>query len=217
VFRPVGAFFTGLVNIGSLQEENRRLHQQVDQLQQETGQAASTQRELDRLLALYDLQQALGLNGVAAVVIAQSVGNFEWTVNVNRGSSEGIRTNMPVVAGEGLVGHVIQVAPHWSKVQLIVDPESAVAGRLVSSGETGLIVGQRDRDLTMDLDNPDANVLPEEQVVTSGYQGGLYPPEIVVGFVSHVFRDPARLTKVIAVRPAVDFSSLEFVLVVTGK
>jgi rod shape-determining protein MreC len=99
-------------------------------------------------------------------------------------------------------------------VQLIIDPDSAVAGRLASSGETGLVIGQRNHPLTMDLVNPDANVAANEQVVTAGYQGGLYPPGIPIGFVSHVYTRPGSLTNTIELTPAADFSALEVVLVV---
>jgi len=68
----------------------------------------------------------------------------------------------------------------------------------------------------MQLVQPDAKVFPSEQVVTAGYQGGLYPPEIVIGTVSHVFQLNGGLTKIVAVRPTVDFSSLETVLVLVG-
>ena len=124
---------------------------------------------------------------------------------------------MPVVVGDGLVGHVVEVTPTASKVELIIDPDSSVAGRLATSGETGLVLGRRNRDLTMDLVNPLARVLPNEQVVTAGYQGGLYPPEIPIGVVSHIYQQPGSPTKTIEIRPAVDFTSLEFVLVVTGS
>ena len=121
---------------------------------------------------------------------------------------------MPVISGDGLVGHVVTVAPHVSVVQLIIDPDSAVAGRLSSSGETGLVIGQRNHPLTMDLVNPDANVAPSEQVVTAGYQSGLYPPDIAIGLVSHIYTRPGSLTKTIELTPAVDFSALEVVLVI---
>jgi rod shape-determining protein MreC len=101
-----------------------------------------------------------------------------------------------------------------SVVQLIIDPDSAVAGRLSSSGETGLVIGQRNHPLTMDLVDPDANVAANEQVVTAGYQSGLYPPGIPIGFVSHIYTRPGSLTKTIELTPAVDFSALEVVLVV---
>ncbi len=217
VFRPIGAFFSGLAHIGSLQSENRRLRSQVEILKAENSQNVNLERQFKEAAALLDLKQRLNLQGPGANVIGQSVGNFEWTVTVDRGSSSGVKLNAPVVTGDGLVGHVIRLASCCSVVQLMIDPRSAVAGRLANTGNTGLIVGERNQDLQMQLVSPDAEVPPGEQVVTSGYQGGLYPPGILIGFVSHVYTDPASLTKVIQVRPAVDFSSLEFVLVVTGR
>ena len=216
VVRPIGAFFSGIAHVASLQSENNKLKQQVADLQRGTAERVSLERENQRLLALAHLEQTLQLHGVTATVVGESVGNFEWSITINRGSSSGVKVDTPVVTGDGLVGHVIEVTPTTSKVQLIIDPSSAVAARLSSSGETGLLTGQRGKDLTMDLISVGAKVFPNEPVVTSGYQGGLYPPDIPVGFVSHVYQAPNDLTKLISVRPAVDFSSLEFVLVVTG-
>ena len=216
VLHPIGAFFTGLAHVGSLQAQNRALEEENRKLRAENSEIVSLQRDNQVLKKLVDVQRELLLNGVGANVIGQTVGNFEWAVTIDRGSADGVRLDMPVITGDGLVGHVMTVSPHASKVQLIIDPNSSVAARLTSSGETGLVLGQRDRDLRMDLVNPQTKVLPSELVVTSGYQGGLYPPEIPIGTVSHVYREPGGLTKVIAVRPAVDFSALEVVLVVTG-
>lgn len=217
VVRPVGNFFTGLGHLGSLQAENQRLKERVQTLERQAGQGVSLERENGELRRLLGLRRSLGLEGKTADVIGESVSNFEWSVTIDRGSTDGIGLNMPVVNGEGLVGHVVQVAPGWSRVQLIIDPDSAVAARLASSGQTGLVTGRRDRDLRMELVSPEAKVFPDEQVVTSGYQGGLYPSGIVIGVVSHVYQPPGSLTKLIDVRPAVDFSSLQFVLVVTKR
>ena len=215
VLHPIGAFLGGIAHIGSLQSENERLKGQVAALQAQNAQSVSLKRQLEQAQSLLKLRQQLGLSGVTATVVAESLSNFEWSVTIDRGSSDGVKSGAPVVNGQGLVGHVIQVGTRWSTVQLVIDPHSFVGGRLASSGETGLIAGQRNKDLRMDLVNPDAKVTAGEQVVTSGLQGGLYPPEIVVGLVSHVYQQPGTLTKQIAIRPSVDFSSLEFVLVVT--
>jgi rod shape-determining protein MreC len=217
VLHPIGAFFSGLAHVGSLESENRRLRARIRELERQTHTSISTERELEQALALLNLQKQHQLTGVAARVIGLSVSNFEWTITIDHGSSSGIEPNMPVISGDGLVGHVIQIAPGQSTVMLILDPDSAVAARLSSSGETGLVVGRRDQDLRMELVNPEANVIPNEQVVTSGYQGGLYPPEIPVGIVSHIFRNTGSLSATISVHPSVDFSALEFVSVVTGS
>jgi rod shape-determining protein MreC len=216
IMRPIGAFFSGIAHIGSLRSENEKLKAQIKALEARAGQTVSDKRVIQELTGLLKLTEDLKLKGVAGRVVGESVSNFEWSVTIDKGSADGVQVNDPVVSGEGLVGHVIDVAGNGCKVQLIIDPDSAVAGRLASSGETGLVVGQRSRPLTMDLVNSDAKVFPDEQVLTSGYQQGLYPPEIPIGKVSHVFSRPGSLTTTIELVPAVDFSSLEYVLVVTG-
>jgi rod shape-determining protein MreC len=218
MFRPIGSFFSGLAHVGSLESENRRLRAQVKDLQTRNGQVVTLQQQLQAAEALIQIKERLNLtNSIGANVIASSVSNFQWTITVDRGSSDGVQVNDPVVASAGLVGRVIgPIASCCATVRLIIDPKSAVAARLAATGETGLIVGQRNEPLQMQLVSAEAEVPAGEEVVTSGYQGGLFPPGIPVGTVSHVYDDPGSLSKVIQIRPSVDFSSLEFVLVVLG-
>jgi rod shape-determining protein MreC len=216
VMHPIGSFLSGIAHIGSLRSENARLKAELEAAKAQAGQTISDKRIIQELTRLLKLEEGLQLKGATGRVVGESVSNFEWSVTVNVGSADKVKLDDPVVSGDGLVGHVVEVAPHACKVELIIDPDSAVAGRLASSGETGLVVGQRSKPLTMDLVNSNAKVFPNEQVVTSGYQRGLYPPEIPIGQVSHVFSRPGSLTTTIELSPAVDFSALEFVLVVTG-
>jgi len=127
--------------------------------------------------------------------------------------------DMPVVASAGLVCHVTRVAPNSAVVELIIDPDSSVAGRLDVSRSTGLLSGEAEQDLRMGLVDSEAEVQPGEQVITAGYTipgvgQGLYPPGILIGSVSRVLGDDIGLEKFITVRPAVDFSTLDTVLVV---
>jgi rod shape-determining protein MreC len=221
VVRPVTDWVTGVVHIGSLRSENDNLRAQIDKYQAESGENTALRAQLLDLKKLLKFREDLQLEKtVSAQVVAVSVGNFESTVTIDQGSSAGIKVDMPVVSGNGLVGHVITVAPNVSIVQLIIDPDSAVASRLAAVPRvTGIVLGQRNRPLRMDLVDPEANVVPSEQVLTSGYQieGGkaLYPPGIPIGFVSHIYTRPgASLVKTIEISPAVDFSALEFVLVI---
>jgi len=216
VAHPIGAFFSGIVHIASLQSENRRLQDEVRKLRTENTQAIGAVVENDQLRGLLQIKARLGLKGVAASVIGQSPSNFEWSVIIDAGSSEGVKTDEAVVSGDGLVGHVTEVTPRWSKVTLILDPTSAVAGRLVDSGDTGLVVGNGNHDMSMQMVAPSAKVNPGEAVVTAGFKGGLYPAGIILGLVSHVAPAEGSLSKVVSIAPVVDFSSLQFVLVVTG-
>jgi rod shape-determining protein MreC len=216
VVRPVGSFFSAIVHLSSLESENAQLRTKLAQANSKLSQTTTAVGQNEQFRKLLQLQQTLGIKGPTANVIALSLSNFEWTLTVDRGSSAGVKKDMPVVSGDGLVGQVTLVASNWSIVTLIIDPSSAVAGRLTGSGDTGLVVGERTQDMTMQLVSPGAKANIDEPVVTAGYKGSPYPPGIVIGGVSHVLKDPASLSETISVRPAVDFGSLQFVTVVEG-
>ncbi len=219
VTKPVGNFFSTLVRLPSIRRENQELEARVDELEAQVATSADTAARLAEVEALLGLRERLGdLETTGAQVIANSVSNFDWTVTIDKGSSDGIAEDMPVVAAAGLVGHVTDVAPESAVVQLIIDPDSSVAARLDVSRATGLVTGEGPRDMRMGLVDTAIQVEPGEQVVTAGYRTpageGLYPPGILVGAVSRVLEDDADLEKFITVRPAVDFSTLDVVLVV---
>jgi len=212
VVRPIGAFFSGIAHVATLQSENNRLKQQVADLQRRTAERVSLERENQRLLALAHLEQTLQLNGVTATVVGESVGNFEWSITINRGSSSGVKVDTPVVTGDGLVGHVIEVTPTTSKVQLIIDPNSAVAALLQRTRIQGMVVGEGDRGCRMEYVSELANVEVGDVVVTSGLDE-IYPKGDIIGVVSEI-EEGEGLTKVVKVRPEVDFRRMEEVLVV---
>jgi rod shape-determining protein MreC len=222
VTHPIGNFFSTLVRLPAIRRENEDLKDRLAQAESKLATEATDEQRLHELEGLLEVTQSLGPNvrTTAAQVIASGPSNFEWTITINKGSNEGIKLDQPVVAsGKRLVGHVVRVAPGSSIVQLMVDQDSAVAGRLQLSKTTGLLTGQGDQDMRMGLVDTTTEVQAGEQVVTAGYRipGGaqsLYPPGILIGTVSHVVPDVAALEKFITVAPAVDFSSLDIVLVV---
>ncbi len=218
---PVGTFFSTLVRLPSIRRENNELKDRVAELQNQIATSRADATRLSQLEALLGLREQLGPKVVttAARVIANGVSNFEWSVTIDKGSSAGVRSDMPVVSPAGLVGHVVRVAPDSAVVQLLIDPDSSVAGRLDVSGKTGLLAGEGAQDLRMGLVDTSTDVQPGEQVVTAGYRipdvaQSLYPPGILIGSVSRVLPEDAALEKYITVRPAVDFSTLDTVLVV---
>jgi rod shape-determining protein MreC len=196
----------------------------VSELEQELITVRAGETQATEAIALLELQDSLGarVETTGAKVIANGASNFEWTITIDKGSSDGVEVDMPVVASAGLVGHVVRVTTSSAVVQLIIDPDSAVAGRLDGSGETGLLEGQGEGDLRMGLVDPEAVVEPDENVVTAGYRiegiaRSLYPPNVLIGSVSHVLSEDNALQKLVTVRPAVDFSTLDLVLVVLSS
>jgi rod shape-determining protein MreC len=219
--RPIGDFFSGLVHLPSVQKENERLRRENQELAAQIAATADKESQIEQLSQLLGLQESLAPSSVPAVVIANGLSNFRYTITINKGSVDGVDMDQPVVTGSEqapiLVGRVVDVSPISAEVELIIDRNSVVAGRLSVSHETGQIQGQGDQDLRMTLVTPGTSVSGDETVVTQGYevngQQGLYPPGLVIGQVSRVIQDADGLQEFVTVRPAIDFSTLEFVLV----
>jgi rod shape-determining protein MreC len=219
ITHPIGSFFGALAHLPSLKKENDVLRTRLKQLQTQAIQYQSLKQQLDDALKLLEISTALDLRTTGARVIGSGVSHFEWSIDIDKGSTNGIKVGMPIMNADGLIGHVTEVTPFGSKIQLLVDPDSVVAGRLVSSQETGLVQGQGDQDLTMTLVSSAATVSVGEPVETAGYDvGSMYPAGIEIGHVSRVRDDPSTGQKLISIRPDVDLSTLDLVLVVvSGK
>jgi len=224
VTHPIGNFFSTLFRLPSIRHERDILRERVDTLETQLAEGRADLARLTELEALIGVQESLGnrIETTGAQVIANGVSNFEWTITIDKGSSDGIHENMPVVASAGLVGHVVNVGTSSSVVQLIIDPDSSVAGRLDVSRKTGLLSGEGPADLQMSLVEPTVEVAPDEHVVTAGYRiagvaESLYPPNVLIGTVSRVLDEDSATEKFLTVRPAVDFSSLSLVLVVLSR
>jgi rod shape-determining protein MreC len=220
VFRPVGSFLSNVWRAGSVAEENRALREQIALLQRQQQEVLSLRRENEEFQRLLGIRESLEFETMGAVVLGDVPSNFEWGVFIDKGADDGVTVDMPVISGEGLVGRVVQVYPTSSMVMLIIDPDSAVAARLSASGERGVLVGQREEPLRFDFVDLETEVQPGETVETSGYQlqsglEGLFPPGIPVGVVDRVDPDEANFSAGVFVRPNVDFSRLDFVLLVT--
>lgn len=223
VVTPVSNFFGSLAELPSLSRRNGELRGELDDLKTVRQLNQELIRRIDTLERLLGLQTIMSRT-IAARVIGSGVSNFEWTITLDRGSDDGIAMDMPVVTGASdgprLVGRVVQVTPISSVVQLIIDRDFAVAGTLSTSQEAGIVVGRGEEDLRMDLLAPGIQVsdTEPESVFTLGYevngQRGLYPAGILIGTVSRAFSEPDAVESFVSIRPAVDFSTLQYVLVI---
>ena len=225
VTRPIGDFFSGLAHLPSLERDNADLRGQVADLQTQIGRAGDIQARLGTLEDLLGLKRTLDPAGIPAVVIGNGVSNFEWTITISAGSDEGVAVGQPVVAGSAtsprLVGRVVTVTPGSADVQLLIDQDFAVAGRLSTTRATGLVRGRGEQDPSMDGIPQDTKIPLDGdqpvQVFTVSYeingQQGRYPPGILIGEVASVIQSTNALETAVTHRPAVDFSALEYVLV----
>ena len=225
VTRPIGNFFTGLAHLPTLADENDRLTRENAALKAQIARDAYLRIQNEELQNQLGLEDTLAPDPVAAVVIANGLSNFEWSITINRGSSDGVALDQPVVTGSPdapmLVGHVVSVQTDSADVQLIIDPRSAVAAVLTSAHERGLITGQGDADLKMTDVETGTEVEGNEPVFTLPYevagQPGLYPPGLLIGVVSRTVPSDNATQEYVEVRPAADFATLQYVVVLQAR
>lgn len=210
-------FFTNYTSLRGARDENAALKQQLAELEvrlQEQRALAARTAQLQNLLAL---KEAMPLPTVAAEVIGGNpnarAGIRELTID--RGTADGVQANMAVIAPKGIVGRVIgQPAAHASRVQLIID-RNAAAGAITERGRVGGLISVSSDDvgrLIFDLVPERQDVKPGDLIVTSGIDG-IYPKGYAVGWAESVEKTGGLYLQ-IKVSPAVDFGSLEEVLVV---
>lgn len=200
----------------ALRQRNAELEALVAQLQNRVIQLEEDNADMQTLSALLNYARTQPDNKyLAANVIGRDPSPFLSYVIIDRGSDDGLRRGMPVVSEKGLVGSVVEVTPLSAKVILIVDTASAVNARLHTSRETGVVVGQLAGGLEMQLIPQKAEVQIGDLVVTSGL-GGRYPPDIVIGAVAGVERQDYEIQQTAVMAPAVDFTQLSIVLVITS-
>ncbi len=214
VIHPVEDVFSGAFGYSSLKRRNAVLKNEIATMKNQEALSSKLESEVQALTALANIPFAQGLKSISAVVDNYSPSNTQMTVNIDRGSSQGVRVGEPVVAALGLVGRVVSVTGSSSTVLLISDPSSYVGVSLGSSNQVGMAVGEGSfQTIKVELVNPGTSLYKGEPVYTSGLQGGVYPPNVPFGKVSKFSSNPGSLQEQVSLTPMVDLSSLQFVKV----
>lgn len=193
-------------------EENKRLKAQIDRLMMENSQyreMLATQKRLQKLLSFKNNTK---LPEVAAQVIGRDPTGWFRSIIVDKGENSGIKPNMPVVQAEGVVGQVVSISYNYSKVLLLIDQNSAVDCIIQRSRDSGIVKGLTSKVCTMDYVLKTSDVRVGDTVITSGMDR-VFPKGIPVGKVIEVKDKPGELFKDVKVKPSVDFSKLEEVLI----
>ncbi len=195
--------------------ENERLRSEMGALQLQLQQERALAQEARTLQALLDLKKATPLATISAAVIAGGASPDFRTLTIDKGTRQGIQGDMAVVAPAGVVGRVVTPSLRAAKVQLLIDRNAAVAGLVERTRAQGLVVGTGENRLQMEYVPGTADIRVGDRVVTSGIDG-IYPKGFLIGQIESVQRGAGDYTKVV-VRPAVELSALEAVLVVSSS
>lgn len=207
--------------LDEVKKENEELQTRVDELTIDNTRLRQEQYELERLKELYKLDQNYAdYEKVAAHVIANNGTNWFSSFTIDKGSNDGIKEDMNVLAGSGLVGIVTEVAPNYSQVRSIIDDESNISGMILSTSDLCMVRGDlklmEDGRIRLEkLPNNDTEIEVGEQVVTS-HISSRFLQGLLIGYVSEISVDSNNLTRSGYITPAVDFTKLHEVLIITS-
>jgi rod shape-determining protein MreC len=226
VFKPFRDLGNWVGDAFDATDENKKLKKELAQARTELAQARSAQRENEQLRAMVDLRKEpgfpQGLDPVTARVIARSPTDWSSTIQINKGTDDGVNEDDAVITGDGLIGKISQASGGTATVQLITDGESNVSAMAVPDGTSGVVrtpVGDPN-DLQLDFVRRVNNVKKGQTVVTSGFRVGrlrsLFPRGIPIGSVRDVDRDELETYQRVHVDPFADFRRVDIVQVLTG-
>jgi len=205
--------YTDLLNV---REENEQLRQELLQYKTaniEYREAVATNVRLQKLL---ELKESLPPPTLSAEIVGKDPSLWFRTFTINRGSSDGVQKGMPVVTVEGVVGQVLTSSPNYSKVLLATDPNSAIEVITQKTRVQGIVKGSGPETFNLHYVLKSAEVEKGDYVLTSGL-GGVFPKGLMVGTVAEITKSRRGMFQNIAVKPAVDFSQLEYLIIIMKK
>ena len=204
-----------------MKKENKELQSMVDELTIDNTRLNQEQYELERLRDLYKLDQNYSdYEKIGAHVISNNGSNWFDDFTIDKGSKDGVQVNSNVLAGSGLAGIVTEVGPNYARVRSVIDDSSNISAMMLSTSDTCVVRG--DLKLMDDgkirfekLANNDNKIEVGEQVVTS-HVSNRFLQGLLIGYVSEINVDSNNLTRSGYITPAVDFTKIQEVLVITS-
>jgi rod shape-determining protein MreC len=207
--------WTGYAGLRQVQRQNVELNRELAAARievQEQRAVADRSRGLEQLL---DMRQRTPLQTVAAEIIGAAATPDFKTLTIDKGSRDGIKTDMAVISPAGVIGRVVVASPRAAKIQLLIDRNAAAGALIERSRAQGVVIGGEDNRLLLDYVNEISDVVAGDVVVTSGIDG-IFPKGFVIGRVTSVEKSGGSSYKRIVVQPAADASAVEEVLVVVS-
>lgn len=212
VLNGVRGAWSGYVALRNVRAENEALRQELASAQVEIQRQRALADRSRSLESILQLGSSTELQTAAAQIIGAAASPDFRTVTIDKGTRLGLKADMAVLGPNGVVGRVVVAGPRASRVQLLVDRNAAAGVLIERSRAQGVVVGAGDNRLRLEFVSEISDVAVGDLVVTSGIDG-IYPKGFAIGQVDAVEKNGVTY-RTIGVRPSVDFSSLEDVLVV---
>ena len=216
-FEGIGRYFT---SVSVLDGENQALKEENESLREQLDALFPLEEENERLRDYLGIKNKYpSFTMEEGMVVSYSSGNYMTTFTLNKGSIHGIKTHMPVITADGVVGYVSEVGLNWCMVSTIIETATSVGVYIPRSGAVGMVSG----DYSMKNEGvckityleENADIVVGDKVLTGG-AGGSYPSDLEIGTVTKIEVDAYSRRLIATVQPSVDFSSLKWVMILTG-
>jgi len=198
-----------------IEEENKKLTNKINELKAVLVSYQESYQEAQRLKKLLSISDNYKYRFITARVIGREQAALSRTVLINKGSSDGLRNGMPVIAYPGLIGRLVDVSWNISRVLLLIDENSNIDAIVQRNRTQGIISGSGSRGMILKYISKTQDVQKGDVIVSSG-MGGVFPKGWLIGQVIHVDRQDAGLFLKINVAPFVDLSKLEELLILSS-
>jgi rod shape-determining protein MreC len=207
-------FVRNYFDLVNVRRDNERLKSELALMRTNQSRLVELETENKHLADLLSLNDALGGNSIAANVIGSDANGLARTLVINQGSSSGLRVDMAVLSFQGVVGKTIEVSRNASRVLLIDDHNSALDAFDQRTRARGIVAGIVDDGITMKYVERSQDIRPDDIIVTSGLDG-IFQRGLLIGSIKSVSGEGPGMFLNVTIAPAVDFRSLEQVLVIT--
>ena len=206
-------------DIKTLTKENEELKSEIEKIKGENRLLLQDKNELDSLRSLFDIEAKYEkLPNVAARVVSKDPTNWYSTFTIDKGSKDGIKNNMNVIANDGLVGIIAETGYNYAKVRTIIDDKSNVTAVFLNSTEICNVAGnlQTMSEGKIDVESIAKDVeIKEGDALYTAYDSPKFHSGILIGYISDIKIDSNNVTKSAKLTPVINFEELEAVLVIT--
>ena len=216
----IDGFASYFTQFDAVVKENAHLKEEIAALNNRLYQAEKTEELNQWLTAFLEMKRShTDFTFAEAVITGRESANHMTVCTIDRGTAHGIAEDMPVVTPDGVLGYIDEAGLTWAKVCTLIESSTSIGACIERTGELGLVAGNfslaADGICRITSLAADSDVRVGDRVVTSG-TGGIYPRDLVIGYITEVIPDEYSRTLTATIRPAATLTDLDRVMIITS-